>query len=236
MEFQSLPLIVRDLIRIIRGSIETQSETISDRQIEYWVHQYRALLLKQDIDKSKVPNPDYIQEIKGLHLTQIDITEISGIPIGKYILKSDLQLPKTIDCNFKSGFTYIGTAAGREIQYIPQSRANWQQYKTYTNNEPTVYLKNRYLYVINGDILEYIDVRGIFEIPTEVSQFVNPITGTPIYDVNTDKYPIPTSILPILKEMILKKELGIMTNSVSDVSNDSANNTLNVNRGKQTQA
>src|SRR3972149_3665978 len=136
MEFQSLPLIIRDLVRIIRGSVETQSETISDRQVEYWIHQYRALLLKQDMDKKKTPNPDYIQEIKGLHLSQVDITEISTIPIGKYVLKTDLQLPKTIDCNFKSGFTYIGTAAGREIQYVPQSRSIWQQYKIYTNNDP----------------------------------------------------------------------------------------------------
>lgn len=226
MEFQSLPLIIRDLIRIIRGSVEVQSETISDRQVEYWIHQYRALLIKQDIDKNKTPNPDYIQEIKGLHLSPVDITEISGKAIGKYVLKTDLQLPKTIDFNFKSGFTYIGTANGREIQYVPQSRSIWQQYKYYTNNDPVAYLKNRYLYITNGDILEYIDVRGIFEIPTEVSQFVNPVTGTPSYDVNTDKYPIPTNILPVLKEMILKKELGIMTNQPSDITNDSANNLL----------
>lgn len=226
IEFQSLPLIVRDLVRIIRGSVETQSETISDRQVEYWIHQYRALLLKQDSDKNKTPNPDYIQEIKGLHLTPVDATEISGKEIGKYVLKTDLQLPKTIDCNFKSGFTYIGTADGKELQFAPQSRTRWQQYKTYTNNDPLVYLKNRYLYIVNGDIIEYIDIRGIFEIPTEVSQFINPITGTPNYNVDTNKYPIPTNMLPTLKQMILKQELGIMTNSLSDVSNDSANNTL----------
>jgi hypothetical protein len=233
MEFQSLPLIIRDIVRIIRGSVETQSETISDRQVEYWIHQYRALLLKQDMDKKKTPNPDYIQEIKGLHLTPVDVTEITDIPIGKYVLKTDLQLPKTIDCNFKSGFTYVGTAAGREIQYIPQTRSIWQQYKYYTNSDPVVYLKNRYLYVTNGDILEYIDVRGIFEIPTEVSQFVNPITGTPSYDVDTDKYPIPTNLLPVLKQMILKQELNIMTQSESDVTNDSANNTLNAGANRK---
>lgn len=229
IEFQSLPLIIRDIIRIIRGSVETQSETISDRQVEYWIHQYRALLLKQDIDKNKTPNPDYIQEIKGLQLSSIDATELTGIEIGKYVLRTNLQLPKTIDCNFKSGFTYIGTANGREIQFVPQTRSFWQQYKNYTQNDPLVYLKNRYLYVINGDLLKYIDVRGIFEIPTEVAQFVNPVTGTPSYDVDTDKYPIPTNMLPTLKEMILKKELNIMTAKASDVTNDSANNLLIAN-------
>jgi len=226
IEFQSLPLIIRDLVRIIRGSVETQSETISDRQVEYWIHQYRSLLLKQDLDKGKTPNPDYIQEIQGLHLSPVDITEIDDLNIGKYVLRTDLQLPKTINCNFKSGFTYIGTGTGREIQFVPQSRSFWQQYKNYTSTDPLVYLKNRYLYLVNGDIVEYLYIRGVFEIPTEVSKFVNPITGTPSYDVDTDKYPIPTNLLPTLKQMILKQELQIMTNEVSDVSNDSANNTL----------
>lgn len=230
IEFQSLPLIIRDIVRIIRGSVETQSETISDRQVEYWIHQYRALLLKQDIDKNKIPNPDYIQEIKGLYLTRVDVTEIPNIPIGKYVLKSDLSVPKTIDFNYKHGYTYIGTANGREIQFVPQTRSFWQQYKNYTQNDPLVYLKNQHLYVVNGDIIEYIDVRGVFEIPTEVGRFINPVTGTPSYDVYTEKYPIPTNMLPVLKEMILNKELKIMTTEISDTSNDSSNNTLNARR------
>jgi len=228
MEFQSLLNYIRDIVLITRGSVESRSETISDRQVESWIHQYRALLIKQDIDKGKYPNPSYIQEIKGLKLSPVDASEISTKPIGRFILKSNLQIPRVIDLNFLSGITYIGTADGREIQLIPQSRSFWQQYKFYTNNSPLAYLKNQYLYIINGDILEYIDVRGVFELPIEVEMFNNPTTGgIPNFDIKTYKYPIPENMIPVLRDMILSKEITKMLTVPSDIKNDAKNNDLN---------
>ena len=86
--------------------------------------------------------------------------------------------------------------------------------------------KTRYLYLINGDTINYLDIRGVFEIPPEVSNFVNPITGTPSYDVQIDKYPFPTDKLITLKQMIIEKEFGIILNSSSDLINDSRNTLL----------
>jgi len=226
VEFQSILTLIRDIIRISRGGVESQSETISDRQIEMWIHQYRALLIKQDIDKGKYPNPSYIQELKGLKLSSIDASEITGKPIGKYILKSNLQIPKLIDLNYSQGITYIGTPDGREIQIIPQSRSKWQQYKFYTNNEPLVYIKNQYLYLVNGEVLEYLNIRGLFEIPMEVELFNNPVIGTPIFDASTYKYPIPMNMLSPLKDLIMSKELGIMLKTTSDTDNNASNDNL----------
>jgi hypothetical protein len=226
IEFQSLISLIRDMVRIIRGSVETESETISDIQVEFWIHQYRAMLIKQDIDKGKSPNPDYIQEIKGIHLSSVPTTEISNITTGKYVLRSDLQLPKTLDLNNKNAIMYVGTMDGREIQFVPQGRARWQEYKNYTSKDPICYLKNRYLYVVNGDVINYIDIRGVFEIPTEVMLFKNPLTGTPSYDIYNDKYPIPTNWVPSLKQLIIQKEFGVMINSQSDTKEDSTNDLL----------
>lgn len=225
IEFQSLPLIVRDIVRTIRGSIEAASETISDRQVEYWINQYRALLIKQDLDKGKYANPSYIQELKGVNgikMSPVDEVEVAGKVIGKYILKSDIQIPKLIDLNYKSGITYIGTLNGREIQLVPQGRSKWQKYKQYTSNDTIAYLKNQYLYIENGDILEYVVIRGIFEIPVEVEE-INSTT----FDIDSFKYPIPHNMVFTLKEMILKKELGIMTNETADTTNNKVNDTLN---------
>lgn len=230
VEYQSLYSLIRDMIRIIRGSIETESETISDLQVEFWIHQYRALLIKQDIDKGKTINPDYVQELKGLKLIAVPSTELGSVVTNKYVLRTELQLPKTLDLNKKNAITYTGTMEGREIQLLPQGRSRWQQYKNYTNNDPVCYIKNRYLYLVNGDVLEYIDVRGIFEIPTEVMLFKNPLTGSPNYDIYDDKYPIPTNWIPTLKQMILQKEFGVMLASASDIKEDSTNTLLHGNQ------
>jgi len=222
IEFISLRTIITDLLKIIRGSKISQSEPISERQVEGWVHEYRALLLKRDIDKGKMPNPDYIQEINGLVLTEEDVigSDMTGLTSNIYVFKTSLTIPNTIDFNHKSGIVYIGTLDGKEFQLVPQGRSSYQQYKKYTNNDTIAYLKNGYLYLLDSTPLKYINIRGIFEIPTKVSNFVNTVTTAVSSDLD-DRYPIPANMLPVLKEMILKQELGIESKSPSDDKNDS---------------
>jgi hypothetical protein len=226
IEFVSLSAIIQDILWIIRGSQVTQSESISWRQIENWIHQYRATMIKRDIDKSKYPNPDYIQEIQALKMSVVNRADDSTIPTGKLLLRSELQLPKTIDFNYSQGFTYIGTLDGKELQLTPQSRVKWQREKEYTSKQPIVFYKNRYLYIENDFVIEYLSVRGIFEVPNEVGNFINPYTNVPEFTIDS-KYPIPITMLPGLKEMILKNELQIMTKETTDTVNDSKNSNLN---------
>jgi hypothetical protein len=230
IKFTTLNTIVMDLLNIVRSSNISRSELISPRQIEMWVHQYRAFLIKQDLDKGKTPNPDYIQEIPGLRLEVVDRSKGSDLPSIEYLLRTVLELPKTIDLNFKPGFTYVGTIDGREIQLIPQGRSKWQRYKKYTSNDNTAYLKSNRLYIEMVSPLESITVRGIFEVPTEVSNFDNSHADY-TYATWDSPYPIPINMIPTLKEMILKKELGITVQSTSDLTND-ASNVLEQERSK----
>ena len=240
MTYTTLNTITEDLLKIVRGSKVSESETISKRQIEDWVHQYRAVLLKQSIDKNHYPNPDFIQELAFLELEQV---RVEGTGTGasltfpytfdfplqsgerlegdQYLLRTRLDLPKTVNFNHKSGFTWIGTVDGTEFQYIPQYRHIWQKYKKYANSETLVFLKDNKLYFTNDDPdIDYITIRGIFENPMEVGRFVNPNTDLPYSDIDTP-YPIPNHMLDPLKKMILKTELGIIAESPSDSKNDS---------------
>ena len=226
MSLVTLNKITTDLLQIVRGSNISDSENISKRQLEDWVHEYRSLLLKQDLDKGKRPNPDYIQEIDHLALSSVDTAgsnmTVNGLTTGNYILITDLEIPNTIDLNFKSAFMYVGTIDGNEISFVPEGRSKWQQYKKYTPDDALCFLRGGYLYIMYNKPLSYITVRGIFENPAEVGRFVNPITNQPYFN-NNSKYPIPSNMLPVLKEMILAKELGLEFKSYSDDSNDSSN-------------
>lgn len=226
MEFVTLGGIINDLLLIVRGSKVSRSESISKRQIEEWIHQYRGVLLKQDMDKGKTPNPDYIQEIDHLKLEAIDTAgtnmTINGISAENSILRTELEIPKTIDLNFKSGFMYVGTVDGTEIQFIPEGRSKWQSFKKYTSNDSLCFLRGGYLYIMNNKPLEFISIRGIFEVPSEVARFVNPVTNQPYFNLDS-KYPIPINMVSTLKQMILKGELGIEVQSPSDSKNDSMN-------------
>jgi hypothetical protein len=167
-------------------------------------------------------NPDYIQELQGLLLEVVDRSKGAELPSDTYLLRTVLELPKTIDLNYKSGLTYVGTIDGREIQLIPQGRSKWQRYKKYTSNDNTAYLKSRHLYLEMVSPIESISVRGIFEVPTEVGNFINPHADYTYANWDTP-YPIPINMIPTLKEMILKKELGITVQSPADTTNDASN-------------
>ena len=223
MIFTTLNTIVTDLILIIRSSMVASTEVISRRQLEDWVHQYRAVLLKRDLDKKgRRPNPEYIQEIDHLKLSLIDETgdnQLTGLSKGKYLMKTDLELPKTLDLNNKSGLMYVGTADGNEISYITEARSKWQRYKKYTADDTICFQRGSYLYLISKEPIEYLSVRGIFEIPPEVGRFVNPITNQPYYNSDS-KYPVPINLVPVIKEMILTKELQIEATAPSDDEND----------------
>jgi hypothetical protein len=222
VEFVTLDNIITDLLNVVRGAKVTQSETITRRQLEEWVNQYRSILLKQDLDKSKAPNPDYIQEIPGLVLEVVDRSNEVDLKSTTYFLRTKLSLPKTIDLNFSSGLMYVGTIDGREIQLVPEGRSRWQQYKRFTSNDPLAFIRNKHIYINTVTPITAITVRGIFEVPTEVGNFIN--TNSEVVTMGyRDAYPIPANMVPVLKEMILSKELGIIAQSPSDNKNDSAN-------------
>lgn len=210
----NLDKIVQDLLLIIRGSKVSQSEVISKRQIEEWIHQYRAVLLKRDIDKEYRINPDYIQEIQGLELEQVERDETISIGSDCYVTRSTEQLPKTIDLSNKPGLLFVGTYTGKQMQLVPYSTAYWQKYKKYNSADKLAFLRNGYLYITNNELLQYINIRGVFEHPLELTDFNN-------VDYRSN-YPVPVDKVPFIKEMILKQELGIESKSPADDRNDAS--------------
>ena len=59
--------LVQDVLLEARNNQITESEMLSRHQIEIWIKSYRAMLIKQDIDKGRTVNPLYTQTIK-MHL------------------------------------------------------------------------------------------------------------------------------------------------------------------------
>ena len=179
MIFTTLKTIVTDLMLIVRASEIASTETTSLRQLEDWVHQYRAVLLKRTLDKKgQRPNPEYIQEIDHLKLSSVDETgdnQLTGLSKGKYLMKTNLPIPTTLDLNNKSGLMYVGTVDGNEISYITEARSKWQRYKKYTFGDTICFQRGSYLYLMGDEPIEYISVRAVFEIPPEVGRFVNPV-------------------------------------------------------------
>ena len=97
--FNSLNSIIDDILLTYRDSKISESEDLSRIQVEQWIHQYRALLIKQDLDKGRDMNEQYLQTITPLHISKLSKEFIKDpgevLSVGEiikcYVDKIDLE-------------------------------------------------------------------------------------------------------------------------------------------------
>ena len=225
IKFNSLNSIIDDIFAEIRNNNISESDRISPIQVEQWIHQYRALLLKQDIDKGRSMNESYIQHIYGIQMEKIDQGSISGINSGEFRLRSFIDIPEAIDFNSENGVCYVSDIYGNEIQLSSEKRAVMQKHRKFTSGDNIAYIKDGKIWILGVKDIDFINIRGIFEVPPEVNKLHTIADENPFsYD---DPYPIPANMIPILKSMIFKGEFGIMLPARVDNTNDASDNTEN---------
>lgn len=214
MTFNSLNTIIDDIILTVRDNDVSESEKLSRIQIEQWIHQYRAYLIKQDLDKGRDINPEYVQTIGPLHISKVSRC---GVPNGfNYI--SDDELPKFIDLHFGSGLVAVKDMHGKLIQVGTETKAKYQTSRKYTCNDYIAYIKNNHLYLSGPGFLEYVEIDGILEDPTQAGE---------CFDRDDTPYPVPANMIPTIKQMIFERELNIMLRVPSDTTNNSTNDVNN---------
>ena len=214
MTFNTLDTIIDDIMLELRNSNITESERLSRLQIEQWINNYRAMLIKQDIDKGRDINPSYVQN------TQIMIQNSMNPKIPQ---NTDKQIPKTIDFHFKSGILSIVDDLGNTIQLGTKIKSDLQSVRKYAKKDTIAYMKGDVMYFPNVIKRSFVDIALIAEVPTSVDS----------YD-DTKAYPVPANMITVIKDLIFSKELNIMQQMPTDDTNDSVDNTGSnaLNRGK----
>lgn len=217
----TLSNIVDDILLTLRNSNIAESEQTNRRHIELLVAQHRAALIKQDIDKGRDINPEYIQELRGVRLIE-DISSIDGSAIRDTIrYKIGFKLPPLIDFNFKSGLLAVTDIYGNEIQISNYTRSKFQRNRKWTSIDYLAYLKNGIVYVEGPGELEYINLYIVPENPIDVVDE----NGDRVCMDPDERYPVPAGMIPIIKDFILKNTF--MINAPSDVTNDGKDDTAN---------
>lgn len=199
--------IIDDILLIARNGSISESEHLSRIQIEKWIHSYRAKLIKEDVDKGRDINPMYITTIKDIHLDKIKYVD------GHYVFKGDKKLPKLIDFHYMPGIIAVRDKFGNILQLGSETKMKFQKYRKYNCHDYIAYVKGDDLYVDGEqDLLEYVDIDVIVEDPTETFACFNPDA----------EYPIPSAMIPTIKELIFTKELGIMQQNYTDTTNNTS--------------
>lgn len=218
MKFFSLTALIDDILLMVRNNNISESEDFSRAQIEQWIHHYRAMLIKQDVDKGYDLDSSYLQEISPLELEKISINEIDNYPIDDPTLCPELfkyktieKLPQPLGSHFGSGIVAVYDLHDCIIQEMSEQRRHFQWLRKYTKNEYTYYYEDRHIYVQGLDALRYIKVVGIWADPSEAG-----------LDPDDDTYPIPVDKIGALKKLIIDNELAFMLSRPSDDKNNAS--------------
>ncbi len=212
----TLDTIIDDILLELRNNNISESEQINRLQIEQWIIQYRAMLIKQDIDRGRDVNPSYIQEIDNINLNIVDYASEDLGNASDKILVTEGEIPKTIDFHFKSGITSIMDQFGNEVQLMSEKRSNMQKYRKYTFYAYSAFIKKNRIYINGPGDIRSINIRGIFEDPSI----------TPGFDRDNDVFPIPSNMIPVIKSLIFEREIKIQL--PTDTTNNSSDDTQNI--------
>jgi len=206
---------------------------IEDNQILYWIDQVRSKLISQDLQKRKDLTNAWIQSITCLDLIEVDKSECCEVTTDCIILRTELQLPPTIESNGENTILRVTKNNGELISKINILASKYVDYSKYSSKKLKYYEKNRYLYVlVNKDdeaLIEQINVDGIFETPSDLARFVN-CGGVSCYS-RTDNYPCSMEMASNIADMVYNGKVIPYLKSPQDTTNN-ANNNFDIQPGK----
>lgn len=199
---------------------------ISDRLVENWITQVRADLISQALEKRKDISDTWIQEIHELELEAVDLAESCDIEFGCNILRSVRQLPNTIetkDSNLIIGVTGLDNTP---ITQTNNFKRRYKKYSRYTGQNKGWFLKDNYLYIMNDQLLKYVNVFGIFDDPRELASF-NTCDDIPCFSWDSN-YPVSAKMAKSIVDIIIQTKVKALMTFPQDLSNDSMNKDNNV--------
>lgn len=211
----TLANLVDDILLEIRNSNIGESEKINKKQIEQWCNNYRAYLIKKYIDdkKESLDLNEFTQ-----YYTNVKVNKTTDSSSGHVQYIADIKLPKLITTAGQQGIIKVTDAYGNILQIGNETKMKFQKYRKYTCDDYIVYVKDNKVYIENQDnTLEYINIDVVAENPADVQK---------CYGWDSE-YPAPNWMIVMIKDLVFSKEVALMLNNPSDMTNDSSDDTQN---------
>lgn len=182
----------------------------------------RSLWLRNEYNKNRSVDPNVIQTLRCLELELVNPIDCCiTVPTGCKVLRTTRQIPNTIEFYFTKGIVSVGPANIMKPRYVlvDYSRIPYVGHGRTTQNAIYTFLYDGYLYVISRNqshkLLQYLTVRGLFEDPTMLGDFIdcnNETCWSP-----AEPYPINMwmweYIKPIIVQQLLQKGMYAMDDS-----------------------
>ena len=221
----TLNQIAHSILESVRGKV-SDDDNISIDQVKDLVHSARALLLKQKFDKNlRVIDDVFTQSLGSIETELVDSSIHPDIPSGKFMLRTTVDIPESLDRrNYEGTFTRIGPAERKSHKFnlVSYDRAIASGNGRFNRDQVFAFLLDRRIYLISNSVyhkpIQYIDIIGVFQNPAQVAQFTD-VDGNSLYS-DDGNYPISRAMREVLESMIIKGRIAPQSAVASDVIND----------------
>ena len=217
-----------DIMSNIEGTsrISDDSELSLD-QVYFKIHTVRAMLIRQDQAKGRSLSDNIMQTIPCLDVSKVNASECCGITAPCELLRTNLQLPKAIETYQKDLIVRVSGVdiTGPSWNYVSLAHIPWAGLSKWTKGSTKWFTKGGYVYILNPPSIKKISVTGVFEDPTDLSQFPT-CSGTPCYNNDTIEYPLSSYMVPTLKQLVLE-DLMRLRSAPADDHGDEENQVQN---------
>lgn len=168
---------------------------VSPREISFELANQRALLIRNELNRNRSIDPDTIQDLGCVEMEAADPSECCDVSTGCKVMRTKLLLPTPIELHNDIAITRIGPVnkTTKEFSRTTLSGSKWVGNGKYTSNEIFAYYSNGRVYLVSKNdkhkFIDFINVRGVFENPSDAIPFKNCIDGSSCYS-SEDKYPL----------------------------------------------
>lgn len=217
----TLNQIAADIENLATSGDLSYSFRIEREQVYFWIHETRSMLISQALSKRQNISDVWVQAIKCLKLIQVDASECCLVPSKCVVLRSEQQLPITIETHLDNSIIRVTTVSGEIITKSNPFEAKYNKYNKYTAEKPQWFIQNGYLYITNTDLLEYVTLYGLFEDPSELADWYD-CEGNGCFDIDSS-YPVSNKMANDITNYIIKAKVVPFLKFKQDDTNDSNN-------------
>jgi len=216
--------IAYDIIELIRANYK-DTDSLSSRQVKYWIDTLRAFFIEQSIYKSPYElSLELVQILDSIELEKVDNSLIEGISSGYSLYQTRIDIPET----FREGDN-LYTIRSLSAPLIAPNDFKQVPYNLLNKSGSGMYNRNKIFYAIRGNkiILKgdniplYINIHGIFTNPDKASLISNPNY------TDNDPYPISTKLIELIKDRILARDFKASIVQYEDRNINDVDDTVN---------
>lgn len=211
-------------------TVASDDDTLSLDEVKFEVINARAQFIRNELNKNRTVDPSIVQSLGCMELEISDTSACCTVPTGCSILRTKLEVPKTIELHHTTGIEYVGPigVAQAEFSYITEDQARYSGNGKYNKKHIYAFLNtDNKVYIFSKDLtytkyLKYINIKGIFEDPRDVSVFNDCSTGDTCFS-DDSRFPMSSYMISAIEADLLARFAPGLTLPV-DESNDATYN------------